>query len=88
MVAKNSNLQQGEMVIGRKLMVCCADDVQFKGMLCLYDKAEKYKSGDWIMLTAKIAFENHRLYKANSGPVFYANTVKKTDAPDVEIASF
>ncbi len=88
MVAKNKNLQSGEMVTGRKLMVCCADDVQFKGMLCLYDKAEKYKSGDWIILTAKIVFENHRLYKGQKGPVLYANTVKKSEKPQVEVASF
>ncbi len=88
MVAKNKNLQSGEMVTGRKLMVCCADDVQFKGMLCLCDKAEKYKSGDWIILTAKIVFENHRLYKGQKGPVLYANTVKKSEKPEVEVASF
>jgi G3E family GTPase len=88
MVAKNKNLQSGEMVTGRKLMVCCADDVQFKGMLCLYDKAEKYKSGDWIILTAKIVFENHRLYKGQKGPVLYANAVKKSEKPQVEVASF
>ena len=87
-VAKNKNLKNGEMIIGRKMMVCCADDVQYKGMLCLYDKAEKYKSGDWIILTAKITFEKHRLYRNGKGPVLYANTVKACDAPEKEIAEF
>ena len=87
MTAKNNNLQKGEMVIGRKLMVCCADDVQFKGMLCICDTAEKYKTGEWIMLTAKIKLENHRLYRAR-GPVLYANAVRKTDAPEKEVAEY
>ena len=70
------------------MMVCCADDVQYKGMLCLYDKAEKYKSGDWIILTAKITFEKHRLYRDGKGPVLYANTVKASEAPEKEVAEF
>ena len=88
MTAKNDKLQKGEMVIGRKLMVCCAEDVQFKGMLCICDTAEKYKSGDWIMLTAKIKLESHRLYRQSRGPVLYANAVRKTDAPEKEVAEF
>lgn len=88
MVAKNKNLEEKEMVIGRKIMVCCADDVQYKGMLCLCDSAAKYKSGDWIILTAKIVFENHRLYRGQKGPVLYANTVRKAQSPNTEVASW
>lgn len=88
MVAKNKSLEEKEMVVGRKLMVCCADDVQYKGMLCLCDSSSKYKSGDWIVLTAKIVFENHRLYHGQKGPVLYANTVRKAQAPDTEVASW
>lgn len=87
-VAKNKNLQTGEMIVGRKMMVCCADDVQYKGMLCMCDKAEKFKSGDWAIITAKIAFEKHRLYRNGKGPVLHANTVKSCDAPEKEIAEF
>ncbi len=88
MVAKNKSLVDGEMVVGRKLMTCCAADVQYKGMLCLCDTAHKYKSGDWVLLTAKIAFENHRLYKASRGPMLHATAVKKTTPPAEEIASY
>lgn len=88
MVAKNKSLGEGEMVVGRQIMVCCADDVQYKGMLCKCDTAAKYKSKDWIYLTAKIVFENHRLYKGQRGPVLYANVVKKAEAPAVEVASW
>lgn len=88
MIAKNKSLTDNEMVVGRKIMVCCADDVQYKGMLCKCDTAVKYKSGDWVYLTAKIAFESHRLYKSNRGPVLYANAVKKADAPEEEVAQW
>ncbi len=88
MVAKNHNLEDGEMVVGRHVMTCCADDVQYKGMLCKCDTAAKYKSKDWVILTAKIVFENHRLYHGQRGPVLYANAVRKADAPEEEVAQF
>lgn len=86
MIAKNHDLQAGEMVIGRQIMVCCAEDVQFKGMLCKYDGAAKYKSKDWAYITAKIVFEEHRLYHGKRGPVFYANAVRRADPPADPIA--
>ena len=86
MVAKNKSLQPGEMVVGRKLMLCCSEDIQFKGMLCKCDNAAKYKSNDWIYLTAKIVFEAHRLYRGGHGPVLYANAVKRAEPCDPEVA--
>ena len=86
MVAKNKSLQPGEMVVGRKLMLCCSEDIQFKGMLCKCDNEAKYKSNDWIYLTAKIVFEAHRLYRGGHGPVLYANAVKRAEPCDPEVA--
>ena len=88
MVAKNKSLIKGEMVVGRKLMTCCAADVQYKGMLCKCAEADKFKSGDWVLLTAKIAFEPHRLYKAEKGPVLHAVSVVPTTPPDEEVAAY
>lgn len=88
MVAKNKSLTDNEMVVGRKLMTCCEADIQYKGMICKCDKAKKFRSGDWVMLTAKISLEPHRLYQADKGPVFYANAVTKTDPPAEEVASY
>ena len=87
MVAKNKSLEAGEMIVGRQVMVCCAEDVQYKGMLCKCDTAAKYKTKDWILLTAKVVLEKHRLYKGQRGPVLYANAVRKADPPEDEIAS-
>ncbi len=88
MVAKNSSLDKNEMVIGRQIMTCCVEDIQYKGILSKCDSASKYKSHEWVVVTAKIAFEKHRLYKNQTGPVLYVNTVRKADAPENEVATF
>jgi uncharacterized membrane protein YcgQ (UPF0703/DUF1980 family) len=88
MVAKNKALRDNEIVVGRRIMTCCIEDVQYKGIICICDNAAKYKTKDWIVLTARIEFEPHRLYHGQTGPVLYANTARKTESPENDIASF
>lgn len=86
MAAKNSKLAKDELVVGRKVMVCCADDVQYKGMLCKCADAPEYKSNEWVMLTARVVFEKHPLYRGQRGPVLYAKSISHAKAPEKEIA--
>ena len=67
-------------------MVCCADDVQYKGMLCKCADAPEYKSNEWVMLTARVVFEKHPLYRGQRGPVLYAKSISHAKAPEKEIA--
>lgn len=42
-------------VIGRKAMVCCADDVQLIGLMVQSDNAEAMVDGDWLILEAYVS---------------------------------
>ncbi|MBP5246181.1 MAG: GTPase [Clostridia bacterium] len=88
MVAKNKALRDNEIVVGRRIMTCCIEDVQYKGIICICDNAAKYKTQDWIILTAKISFEPHRLYHGQTGPVLYANTIRKTEPLVNDVATY
>lgn len=41
-------------VIGRKAMVCCADDTQLIGLMVHSESAELMVDGDWLILTADV----------------------------------
>ena len=43
---------------GRTAMTCCADDTSFLGYICKSAYAPKLKPGEWVEVTAKVAFEN------------------------------
>ena len=42
---------------GRTAMTCCADDTSFLGYICKSAYAPKLKPGEWVEVTAKVAFE-------------------------------
>ena len=73
---------------GRFVMTCCADDIQFCGVPCRYDNADKLVSRDWVMVEAKISAEKHSLYKGDLGPVLTAISVTKAEPAREDVATF
>ena len=61
-------------VPGRTAMTCCADDTTFLGYVCKSDAVPNLKPGQWIDVTAKVAFENRMEYQGE-GIVLYADKV-------------
>ncbi len=87
MIAKNAHLKSNEMVAGRKVMTCCADDIAYTGLVCEYSAAELFDAGTWAIITAKIEIKKHPLYN-NKGPVLNVITASRTGAPEDEVATF
>ena len=74
---------------GRFVMTCCVDDIQFCGIPCRYPKSKELESRSWVMVTAKISAEKHRLYKGDIGPVLTAISVEKNAEPaNPDVAEF
>ena len=87
MVAHNPALRQNELIIGRKVMTCCADDIAYTGLVANYDAASLFSDGAWMNVTAKISLKKHALYE-RKGPVLKVITAVRTDPPAEEIATF
>ena len=74
---------------GRFVMTCCVDDIQFCGIPCRYAGSKGLEPRSWVMVTAKISAEKHRLYKGDIGPVLTAITVEKNAEPaNPDVAEF
>ena len=81
--------KDGMFAPGRFVMTCCVDDIQFCGIPCRYKQAKELESRSWVMVTAKISAEKHKLYKGDIGPVLTAIEVVKGAAPaDPDVATF
>ena len=73
---------------GRFVMTCCADDIQFCGVPCRYEKAKTLKSRSWVMVTAEISTEKHYLYQGDLGPVLTAISVEPAEPAQQDVATF
>lgn len=74
-------------VPGRKAMTCCADDMQMIGYICKTPLAIHLRHGEWVQVTAKVAFEYDRFYRGK-GPVLYASQVVSCEPPAEEMVFF
>ena len=80
-------LEDDETVIGRHIMTCCVEDIQFGGLVAKYEKAQELTHGEWVIVTAKVKNEFNHMYQGN-GPVLYITELEKTDVPEQEVATF
>ena len=85
-VARDGKIPDTCFVVGRQVMTCCADDVQYCGMACDWSAAKTLKTNDWVIVTATLSVGNHKLYRS-TGPYLTATEVVMTSKPEEEIAT-
>ena len=87
MVLKSREFEKDMFVPGRMAMTCCADDVQMIGYLCKTPLAVHLKHGEWVQVTAKVAYEYENFYHGQ-GPVLYATQVSPCEPLAEEMVYF
>ncbi len=87
LVATDKRLSPQDIVVGRHVMTCCADDIQYCGLACVLPQAMDLQTRDWINITAKIQFQKHRIYKGK-GPVLVAERVIVCEQIEEPLATF
>jgi hypothetical protein len=87
LVATDKRLAPTDIVVGRHVMTCCADDIQYCGLACVLPEVMNLQTRDWICITAKVQFQKHRIYKGK-GPVLVAEKVIVAQAPEEQLATF
>ena len=80
-------LPSGCFVVGRHVMTCCVEDIQFAALVCQWDKADTVQDDTWMILTAKINFKFHRAY-SKKGPVLIYISSEPCPAPEQAVATF
>ena len=86
-VARDGKIPDSTFVVGRQVMTCCADDIQYCGIACDWSGSKTLKTNDWVIVTAKFSVGNHILYRSK-GPYLTAVSVAKTSKPDEMVATF
>ena len=87
MVATDPRLPKNAVILGRHVMTCCVDDIQYSGLACVLPMPMGLKTRDWLEITAKIEFTKHQIYKGK-GPVLVVSQVKKCEPPEEQLATF
>ena len=86
-VAVDDSLGDCGFVIGRHVMTCCVDDIEYKGIICISDEKHGFKTREWKTVTAEVEFGFHDLYGGN-GPMLNLISYEEAEKPEEEVASF
>lgn len=84
-VYRESTFQSNEFVPARMSMVCCAADITACGFLCRSGDAQKWKTNDWVWVTATIDVEYVAEFQ-DTVPVLTAKKIEPAEKPKEEIA--
>ena len=84
---KRKKVPAGSFIVGRHVMTCCAEDIQFAGLICKWDGWESITGDSWHILTARI---NHKFSRAygKKGPVLTYISDEPCEVPENPVASF
>jgi hypothetical protein len=88
LVARDAKLGKNSIIVGRHVMTCCAADIAYNGLVCTFPAPSSLKTRDWVLVTAKVKLEAHKMYGGRRGPVLYASACEPTTKPVEEVATF
>ncbi|MCR5137183.1 MAG: hypothetical protein K6C12_08810 [Oscillospiraceae bacterium] len=74
-------------VVGRHVMTCCVEDIQFAGLVCQWEKARTVEDESWMILTARVNFKFNRAY-GKRGPVLTYLSAEPCEPPEQAVATF
>ena len=86
-VATDASMGDKSVLAGRHVMTCCADDIAFNPLVCIFTEKANLKTRDWVTLTGTIKIEKHKLYRG-PGPVLYVTKTEFAVPPTQEVATF
>ena len=86
-VARDNKMDPRSLLAGRHVMTCCADDIAYHPMVCIFSEPTSVKTGEWITLTGTVKVEKHKLYRG-VGPVVYVKSTEFAVKPAQEVATF
>ena len=86
-ILNDPRLDKNSTIIGRHIMTCCVDDIQYSGMICVFKSPKALKTREWVTVKGTLKIEPHKLYK-NKGPVLYVESTEFAVPPKQEVATF
>ncbi len=87
LAAIDDKFPKNTCAIGRHVMTCCADDIQYCGLVAKTEGKIKLDNSCWYIVTATIDIKFSGLYR-KKGPIFNIKNVVPAAEPEDPVATF
>ncbi len=85
--ARDKGFPEGCFVLGRHVMTCCVQDIQFAGLAATSLNGALPQARQWLRVRARIAVRYHKMYD-RKGPVLTVLSMDEAPPPDPVVATF
>ena len=87
LAVRNAKLGDDNFVVGRQMMTCCVEDIQFAALVAKNECGYVPKAKEWVTIEAAVEVRFSKAY-GKAGPVLIARKVTPDRAPEDEVATF
>jgi len=88
-VNKTRKVRPGYFFVGRDVMTCCIDDIQFVPLAAEWGDPAALKNLGWYTFTARIDLRRMEdVYNGGEGPVLHMLAIEPASPPQQEVATF
>jgi len=87
LAATDTKFPDKTCALGRHIMTCCADDIQYCGLVSKVKDVGMVQNASWYIVTAEVDIRFSRLY-GKKGPVFNVKSLVDAEPPEEQIATF
>jgi hypothetical protein len=87
LAARNPKFPPEVFAMGRNVMTCCVEDIQFCWFVTESDDPSKRRERGWSIMKAKISVQKHKFYRGK-GPVLHVIEITDSAPPEKEVATF
>ncbi|MBR1423483.1 MAG: GTPase [Ruminococcus sp.] len=88
MAACGPNFPKNTFAVGRKIMTCCVEDIQYCWLVADAPKGRpELSSPKWFNVKGKIKVQKNKMYRG-AGPVLTVTDISPADPPEQEVATF
>ncbi len=82
----NPKFPKGVIALGRQIMTCCVEDIQFCWYVTLCDQPMTDQP-QWFNATFEVAYKWHKMYR-KKGPVLTVKSLEPCEPPEQQVATF
>ncbi len=86
-VARDEQMKADTFAIGRHVMTCCVEDIQYMALAARWPSASLLKNREWVHLKGTVEMRFSSLYRGK-GPVLMVESLSPTEQPEEEVATF
>lgn len=87
LAVRNPTFPKNVFAVGRHIMTCCVDDIQYCWIGAQYEKKFALRKGQWVTVTGTLRMQPQGI-RRQAAPMLHVTSLADAEPPEQEVATF